>query len=49
MEVRHMVSALWRSRTGPILIATQIAIALAVLVNVTYLIVQRLDIYTQST
>jgi putative ABC transport system permease protein len=49
MEVRHMVSALWRSRTGPILIATQIAIALAVLVNVTYLIVQRLDIYTQPT
>ena len=44
-----MVSALWRSRTGPILIATQIAIALAVLVNVTYLIVQRLDTYNQPT
>ena len=38
MEIRHMLSALWRTRTGPILIAVQIAAALAVLVNVTYMI-----------
>ena len=49
MEVRHMLSALWRTRTGPILIAVQIAMALAALVNVTYLIVQRLDTYTRPT
>ena len=49
MEVRHMLSALWRTRTGPLLIAVQIAIALAVLVNVTYLIEQRLVTYTKPT
>jgi hypothetical protein len=35
MEIRHMLSALWRTRTGPILIAVQIAIALAALVKIT--------------
>ena len=49
MEVRHMLSALWRTRTGPILIAIQIAIALAALVNITYLITQRLEAYTRPT
>ena len=49
MEVRHLLSALWRSRTGPILIAVQIAITLAVLVNVTYLIALRVATYTQPT
>ncbi len=49
MEIRHMLSALWRTRTGPILIAMQIAIALAALVNITYLIEQRLDAYTRPT
>jgi putative ABC transport system permease protein len=44
-----MLSALWRTRTGPILIAVQIAIALAVLVNVTYLIVQRVETYRAPT
>jgi putative ABC transport system permease protein len=44
-----MLSALWRTRTGPLLIAVQIAIALAVLVNVTYLIEQRLVTYTKPT
>jgi putative ABC transport system permease protein len=49
MEVRHLLSALWRSRTGPILIAVQIALTLAVLVNVTYLIAMRVNAYTQPT
>jgi len=49
MEVRHLLSALWRSRTGPCLIAVQIAITLAVLVNVTYLIALRVDTYSQPT
>jgi putative ABC transport system permease protein len=49
MEIRHMLSALWRTRTGPILIAVQIAIALAALVNITYLITQRMEAYTRPT
>jgi len=49
MEVRHMLSALWRTRTGPVLIAVQIAIALAALVNITWLISQRLEAYTRPT
>src|SRR5690349_7577076 len=49
MEIRHLLSALWRSRTGPILIAVQIAMTLAELVNVTYLIALRVDTYTQPT
>jgi putative ABC transport system permease protein len=49
MEARHLLSALWRNRTGPILIAVQIAITLAVLVNITYLIALRMVTYTQPT
>lgn len=49
MEIRHMLSALWRTRTGPILIAVQIAVALAVLVNVTYIVQQRLEAATRPT
>ena len=49
MEIRHMLSALWRTRTGPILIAVQIAFALAVLVNVTYMVEQRLAAYSEPT
>jgi len=44
-----MLSALWRNRTGPILIAVQIAIALTVLVNVAYVVEQRLETYTRPT
>jgi putative ABC transport system permease protein len=49
VEIRHMLSALWRNRTGPILIALQIAIALTVLVNVAYVVEQRLETYTRPT
>jgi putative ABC transport system permease protein len=42
METRAMLSAMWRSRTGPILVAAQVAITLAVLVNVAYIIQMRL-------
>src|SRR5690349_2697502 len=44
-----MLSALWRNRTGPILIAVQIAVALTVLVNVAYVVEQRLEVYNQPT
>jgi putative ABC transport system permease protein len=42
MEIRALLSALWRGRTGPILVASQVAITLAVVVNVGYIIQQRL-------
>jgi putative ABC transport system permease protein len=42
MEMRALLSSMWRSRTGPALVAVQVAMALAVLVNVAYVIEQRL-------
>jgi len=42
MEIRALLKALWRSRTGPLLIALQIAIALAVLVNIAYVVAGRI-------
>jgi putative ABC transport system permease protein len=41
--VRPILSALLRNRTGAILVALQIAIALAVLVNALYIVVQRAE------
>ncbi|MGH8218396.1 MAG: ABC transporter permease [Steroidobacteraceae bacterium] len=49
MEIRALLKALWRSRTGPILISVQIAIALAVLVNIAYLVAGRIEVYRQPT
>ncbi|HUN26609.1 MAG TPA: FtsX-like permease family protein [Steroidobacteraceae bacterium] len=49
METRSLVKALWRSRTGPILIAVQIAIALAVLVNIAYIVAGRIETYRRPT
>ena len=42
MEIRALLSAMWRSKTGPLLVAAQVAITLAVVVNVAYLVQQRL-------
>jgi len=42
MEFRPLLSALWRNRVGPILVALQIAVTLTVLVNAAYVIQQRL-------
>jgi len=42
MEIRALLSALWRSRTGPFLVAAQVALTLAVIVNVVYIVQQRL-------
>jgi putative ABC transport system permease protein len=42
MEIRALLSALWRSKTGPLLVAAQVAITLAVVVNVAYVVQQRL-------
>ena len=43
LEVRPILSALLRNRTGAVLVAVQIAIALAVLVNALYIVVQRAE------
>src|SRR5215472_19026853 len=41
LQVRPILSALLRNRTGAVLVAMQVAIALAVLVNALYIVVQR--------
>jgi putative ABC transport system permease protein len=43
LNVRPIMSALLRNRTGAVLVALQIALALAILVNATYLVKQKLD------
>jgi putative ABC transport system permease protein len=42
-NLRPIASALWRNRTGAILVALQIAIGLAVLVNAVYVVKQRVE------
>jgi putative ABC transport system permease protein len=42
-NLRPIASALWRNRTGAILVAFQIAIGLAVLVNAVYIVKQRVE------
>jgi putative ABC transport system permease protein len=42
-NLRPIASALWRNRTGALLVAFQIAIGLAVLVNAVYIVKQRVD------
>ena len=43
LNIRPILSALLRNRTGAVLVAMQIAIALAVLVNALYIVKQRVD------
>ena len=42
-NIRPIASALWRNRTGALLVAFQIAIGLAVLVNAVYVVKQRVE------
>lgn len=42
-NIRPIASALWRSPTGALLVALQVAIGLAVLVNAVYVVKQRVD------
>jgi putative ABC transport system permease protein len=42
-NLRPIASSLWRNRTGALLVAFQIAIGLAVLVNAVYVVKQRVD------
>jgi putative ABC transport system permease protein len=41
MEIRSLLSALRRNKTGPLLVSAQVAITLAILVNVGYMVQQR--------
>lgn len=43
LDIRPVLSALLRNRTGAVLVAFQIAIALAVLVNAVYIVHQRIE------
>src|SRR3984893_19544259 len=43
LHLRPIVSALLRNRTGAVLVAIQVSIALAVLVNAVYIVKQRVD------
>ena len=43
MEIRALLSAMWRSKTGPVLVAAQVALTLAVVVNMAYIVRQRLE------
>jgi len=43
LDIRPTLSALLRNRTGAVLVAAQVAIALAVLANAAYIIVQRVE------
>jgi putative ABC transport system permease protein len=49
MEIRALLSSMWRSRTGPILVAAQVAVTLAVVVNVAYVVEQRVSLATRDT
>ena len=48
-NIRPIASALWRNRTGAILVAFQIAIGLAVLVNAVYVVKQRVELIGRPT
>lgn len=49
LNIRPILSALLRNRTGALLVALQIALALAVLVNATYIAKQRIDTIHRPT
>jgi putative ABC transport system permease protein len=49
MEIRALLSAMWRSRVGPVLVAAQVAITLAVVVNVAYIVKLRVENISQPT
>jgi putative ABC transport system permease protein len=49
MEIRALLSALRRNKTGPILVSAQVAITLAVLVNVAYIVQQRIEEVSKPT
>ena len=49
MEIRSLLKSLWRSKTGPLLVSAQVAITMAVLVNVAWVVEQRIEQANQPT
>ncbi len=49
MEIRPILSAMWRNKTGPVLIALQIAITLAIVANAAFIIDARADKMNRPT
>lgn len=49
LNIRPIVASLLRNRTGAVLVALQIALALAILVNATYIVKQRVDSINRPT
>lgn len=49
MEIKALLSSMWRSRTGPLLVAAQVALTLAVVVNVAYIVQERVAIANKPT
>ena len=49
MEIVPLFKSMWRSRTGPILVVAQVALTLAVIVNVAYIVVNRLTVVNEPT
>jgi putative ABC transport system permease protein len=49
MEIRSLLSALKRNKSGPLLVSAQVAITLAVLVNVAYIVQQRIEVLSKPS
>ena len=49
MGFRPMMSSLMRSKTGPVLVALQIAVTLAIVINALFIISQRVEKMNRET
>jgi putative ABC transport system permease protein len=49
MGFRPMVSSMMRSKTGPILVALQIAVTLAIVINALFIVIQRIEKMNRET
>jgi len=49
MGFRPMISSLLRNKTGPLLVALQIAVTLAIVINATFIIAQRIEKMNRDT
>src|SRR5580692_11139631 len=49
LNIRPILSSLLRNRTGALLVSLQVALALAILVNATYIVKQRVDSINRPT
>jgi putative ABC transport system permease protein len=43
VEIRSLLKSLWRNKTGPLLVSAQVSITLVVLVNVAWVVEQRIE------